>query len=91
MVKIVFKTYAAVPRIFSFCGCSPILYKKHNTLTLVYKDVKLTEWSGVFTDMLTLKITAKDTFKDQLKKQIVRYSATYFPMFYTLFYYYLTI
>jgi len=23
--------------------------------TLVYKDVKLTEWSGVFTDMLTQK------------------------------------
>jgi len=37
--------------------CTTILHKTHKTL--VYKDVKLTEWSGVSTDMLTQKLLQK--------------------------------
>jgi len=47
MVKIEIWTHAAGLRNFGFCGLQ------------IYKDVKLTEWSGVFTDMLKQKSLQK--------------------------------
>jgi len=64
MVKIVFYrefsvSVVAPPHLYngSIGAQEKILHKRHNTL--VYKDVKLTEWSGVFTNMLTQKSLQK--------------------------------
>jgi len=70
-IKMLTVTHTTVPRILRFCGCTPplpqwvaysrctvtILSKTH--YTSVYKDLKLTEWSVVFTDMLTQKLLRK--------------------------------